>query len=203
MKSYQKTTCCQSPLNSSSDDIINIFLNRGIPGGGKTTSMINKIKRSRDARRLYFGVDHDFLSEVGDKLEGVDYRHWKGINKKCPSSKLLIRDLIAEKVPVGVICNKCKRKKCSYKEQFQNLPNTILLPLPYINTTLIDAFNPDEIILDDCAFNVFSPKSLNEISENLNELFNKSDKKYTADFFINNPNKLKDIYYILLNQISN
>lgn len=123
---------------------------------GKTYRCIEYIKQHHtDKKILYLTNKHEKLNEVERELPAkIIVRHWYGFGHDkngCPHLTKKKKDLLKKVINPSVICNSCKfRSNCSYKEQFDKLPNVVIAPVQYIGTPYVyGKFKPDIMFIDE------------------------------------------------------
>lgn len=134
---------------------IKLFVQSGIPGSGKTKEVREFCKAHPELKIAVLSPNHELLTEYEQYL--TNFRHWKGISKKCPlrDTDHRIKTLIEGGVSARYICAICGKLKinpstqCPYKQQFRKLPNLILAPIDYVFTKQLRNFRPDYIYVDD------------------------------------------------------
>ena len=76
-------------------------------------------------------------------------------NTDARARKKLIKELIQQDFSPKSTCSRCEETNCIYQIQFRNLPNVIIAPIQYANTSLLKKIKPDVIFVDDATYNKF------------------------------------------------
>jgi hypothetical protein len=141
---------------------IRVSLRSGPPGSGKTSTN-SKEWQKLPGKKILLSHSHNYLSEQERlrRQSGIDVRHLWGLKWRCPCLKEeyfnnMISELVRLKLSPRFVCSICKtvnaypQELCPYKEQFIDMPNTVLAPIEYVFTNLLKNYKPDFITVDDC-----------------------------------------------------
>lgn len=163
-------------INSSKDRkqrVVKVLT--GHCGVGKTRRLFQEWQKQTDKKKMYMSHSHLFLGEQSKRVKGS--RHIQGLGRVCPyrnknnETGYKIKNLISLGLPNKIICGFCKKNeykcskdnKCSYKKQFKKYPKTIMLPIEYGFTHVLESYKPNIIAVDDCLLRKKNHKTLEEL----------------------------------------
>ena len=160
---------------------------------------------------------HEFLSEQADRVE--ESRHIEGLKRKCPcykeekeETKEFYNPIITRLIKLGMankyICSTCKKneaypqEKCPYKLQFKDMSNTVMLPVEYAFTELLNSFKPKIIAVDDCLMRNKKHPTRKELNNTLQKMRYESGFKYDKDYTLMKLSKEENFEDIIIKFIS-
>jgi len=156
----------------------NVDVVYGHGGCGKTHKIFKDWQNMPDVRKLYLSHSHSYLKEQSERVSGS--RHIIGFSKLCDAQFIepKIGKLIKAGFPKKVICRVCRdlcivdRNDCRYKQQFCDLPDTVMAPVEYAFTKFITKqYEPDIIVVDDCLLKMHTYSTTAQLQEMLNFFF--------------------------------
>lgn len=199
IKMFEQNTPIIEELLGSPHNPKTLRILGGAPGTGKSTSTIKYFGKYLDenptGRILYLTFYHDLISEEIIPMfmcEGIpreNIRHWKGMTTICPNRDIEpIRSMIEytkrdleypdekTKIPNNVICRLCMRLRlikpdeCPHKLQFKDLPQVVVAPVHYVQTTMIKSKDFSMIAVDDVVAQIDRLPSKTKINRWLSKL---------------------------------
>lgn len=170
-------------------------------------------------RVLYLTFYHELISEeiipmfMREGISRDNIRHWLGIKRICPNRNIepmrSMFDFLARddeyrddiKIPNNVICRLCMRlhliepDTCPHKLQFIDLPQVVVAPVQYTQTSLIHPHEFNFIVIDDVVSQINKYPSKRRINKWLKKIKAAGlllDKNFNYDQLIDEVSKLED-----------
>ena len=196
-------------MNENYRFAIDISLQSGPPGSGKTYDLLHIVWKKFKGRCLYFTHSHEacmekYLELIKSGVKKEQIRLIYGLARICPCvqkdldscspREKFISSLIYHNFSNKIVCFTCKdikafpQKDCPYKKQFDNIKKchiVITVIQCAYGPTIFKKFKPEYIAMDDCFYYKNPQTKISDLTEQLMYLSGIA----RLDFYSKNPLK--------------